>query len=309
MHLPRRATLALAAITLLAGPASGQDRLEVVASFSILGDLVAEVGGERVAVTTLVGPDGDAHVFQPTPADARAVSKADIVVVNGLGFEGWLTRLVDAAGYKGPLVVAAKGVAPLALAGEDHGHGAKHGHAHARAEDDPHGWQDVRNAIAYVGNIAEGLAAADPAHAADYRARAAGYTATLLALDAEVKATLGPVPGRQRRVITSHDAFGYYARAYKVEFLAPVGMSTEAEPSAGDVARLIRQIRKEGVRAIFVENVTDPRLVQQIARETKAKVGGRLYSDALSGPDGPAATYVDMIRHNTRTIAGALAGS
>jgi zinc/manganese transport system substrate-binding protein len=308
--IPRRVLLgALALLTATAAaPAAATERLPVVASFSILGDLVAQVGGDHVAVTTLVGPDGDAHVYQPTPSDARAVAVARLVVVNGLGFEGWMTRLIEAAGYQGPVVVAASGITPRPAAdGHTHGHG--HGRAkHAPAEDDPHAWQDVRHAIRYVTAIADALVAADPANAASYRTRAAAYGATLEALDAEVRSTLGAVPARQRRVITSHGAFGYYAAAYGVTFLAAVGVSTEAEASAGDVARLIRQIRNEGVRAIFVENVSDPRLVQQIARETKARVGGKLYSDALSGPDGPAATYVDMIRHNTRTIAAALAG-
>lgn len=309
MHIVGRATVALAAIMLLVGPASGQDRLAVVASFSVLGDLVAQVGGERVAVTTLVGSDGDAHVFQPTPADARAVSTAHLVVVNGLGFEGWMTRLIEASGYKGPTVVASKGVKPLAMTDEEHAEAgaAKHGHGHLVL--DPHAWQDVRNVVMYVANIGEALASADPAHAAGHRARATAYAATLQALDAEVRAALAAIPARQRRIITSHDAFRYYGKAYGIEFLAAVGMSTEAEASAGDVARLIRQIRKEGVRAVFVENVTDRRLVQQIARETKAMAGGTLYSDALSAPGGPAATYVDMVRHNTRTIAGAFVGS
>jgi zinc/manganese transport system substrate-binding protein len=309
MPFARRAALALAT-ALLAGPAaSAGEPLQVVASFSILGDLVARVGGDRVAVTTLVGPDGDAHVYQPTPADARALAAADLVVVNGLGFEGWIDRLVAASGYRGPIVVASRGIEPLP-SGDGHGHGHGHGHrGQAAHQPDPHAWQDVRNVIAYVATIAAALEAADPAGADAYRAAAATFTEELAALDAEIRGSLAAIPRERRRLITSHDAFTYFAHAYDVEFLAASGVSTEAEASAADVARLIRQIRKEAVRAIFVENVSDPRLIEQIARETGAKIGGTLYSDALSGPEGPAASYVAMMRHNATAIAGALAGS
>lgn len=293
------AALAAAAVALAALPALAQplaQPLKVVASFSILGDMVRQIGGDAVTVTTLVGPDGDAHVYEPTPADARAVAAADLVVVNGLGFEGWMGRLTKASGYKGPVVVASRGVKPIE-GGHDHGH--DHG-------EDPHAWQSVGNARVYADNIAAGLAKAAPAMADGLRARQAAYAAELDTLDREIKAALAAVPKADRRIVTSHDAFGYFARTYGVTFLAPVGVSTEAEPSAGDVAKLIRQMKKDKVKAVFVESIADPRMLEQIARETGARIGGRVYSDALSGPDGPAATYTAMMRHNIRQFAEAL---
>lgn len=295
------AALTAAAVALAALPALAEP-LKVVASFSILGDLVRQIGGDAVTVTTLVGPDGDAHVYEPTPADARAVAAADLVVVNGLGFEGWMGRLTKASGYKGPVVVASRGIKPIK---GDHDHGHADGHDHGHGED-PHAWQSVGNARIYADNIAAGLANTAPAAADGVRARHAAYTAELDALDREIKAALAPVPKADRRIVTSHDAFGYFARAYGVTFLAPVGVSTEAEPSAGDVAKLIRQMKKDKVKAVFVESIAAPRMLEQIARETGARIGGRVYSDALSGPDGPAATYTAMMRHNIRQFAEAL---
>lgn len=305
MPIRRRAVLGLiAASALVPARAVAQDRLPVVASVSILGDLVARVGGDRVAVTVLVGPDGDAHVFQPSPADARAVAGARAVVVNGLGFEPWLDRLIEAAGYAGPVIVASRDVTPLALArgeADDPDHAADdHGPA------DPHAWQDVANARLYVAAIAEGLAAADPGGAATYRANAAAYGAELDALDAAIRAAVAALPPDRRRIVTSHDAFAYFARAYGVTFVAPQGMSTEAEASAADVAALIAQVRAEGTPALFLENVSDPRLLDRIAAETGAAIGGTLYSDALSGPEGPAASYLAMMRHNIATLTAAL---
>lgn len=290
------AALAAAAVTLVSLPALAEP-LKVVASFSILGDMVRQIGGSEVAVTTLVGPDGDAHVYEPTPADARALSSADVVVTNGLGFEGWMARLVKAAGYKGPMVVATKGVKPIKGDHDDHDH--DHG-------DDPHAWQSVANARVYADNILAALVKAAPDRAGRLRAGHAAYRAELDTLDGEIKAALAAVPKGDRRIVTSHDAFGYFARAYGVTFLAPVGISTEAEASAGDVAKLIRQMKKDKVKAVFVESIADPRLLEQIARETGARIGGRVYSDALSGPEGPAPTYTAMMRHNTRQFADAL---
>ncbi|WP_207482365.1 metal ABC transporter substrate-binding protein [Arenibaculum pallidiluteum] len=288
--------LGLAAATPVAA-----EPLKVVASFSILDDMVRQVGGEEVSVTTLVGPDQDAHVYEPSPADARAVAGADLVVVNGLGFEGWMDRLIRASGTKARVVTASARVKPIS---EDENHG--HGHGHGGA--DPHAWHSILNAMIYVDNILSGLIQAAPLRAEVFRARAAAYREELDRLDAGVRRTFAAVPADRLKVLTSHDAFGYFARDYRITFLAPVGFSTEAEPSAGEVARLIRQVRKERVRAVFIENITDPRLIEQIARESGAKVGGTLYSDALSAPGGPAATYVEMIRQNARQIAGALAG-
>ncbi len=303
----RRNVIAFALVTMLPGFALAQGAVpaapvKVVATFSILGDLVREVGGERVAVTTLVGPDGDAHVYSPSPADAKALAEAKLVVVNGLRFEGWIDRLVKASGTKAAVAVAARGVKPIA-AEDDHAHG--HGHSHGAA--DPHAWQDIANAKAYVANIAAALSAADPAGAGIYEANARAYAARLEALEAEVKSAIAAIPAARRKVITSHDAFGYFARAYGIAFVAPQGVSTEAEASARDVAAIIRQIRRDKVPAVFLENVTDPRLVERIARETGARMGGRLFSDALSPPDGPAGTYIAMMRHNIRTLTAALA--
>jgi len=279
------------ALVMLAMPAAAAP-LEVVASFSVLGDLVRQVGGDHVRVTTLVGPDGDAHVFEPTPTDARAIQAAQLVVINGLGLEGWMTRLLQSTGYRGAVLVAAAGVTPHSGSGGI----------------DPHAWQDVANVGIYVKAIVEGLAQADPGHAADYREAGAVYGRALEDLDREVRAAFARIPPGERKIITSHDAFGYYGAAYGLTLLAPAGVSTEAEPSAKAVGALITQIRKEHIKAVFIENMSDPRLIQRIARESGATIGGRLFSDALSPADGPAATYVAMIRHNTGLITRALAG-
>jgi len=316
--MPNRTPLLAAASLALAwlAPAAGAAEVEAVASFSILADIVENVGGDRVSVRTLVGPGGDAHVYQPTPADAEAITQADIVFVNGLGFEGWLPRLVEAAATKAPIVEAAAGVAAHRAQEEGHGHEAEEGgHAQEAAADqdhgalDPHAWQDVGNALTYVMTIADGLCRVDAAGCDSYRANAAAYTETLKALDAEVKAAIGGLSPAQRTIITPHDALGYYARAYGLTILAPEGFSTESEASAQDVAAMIDQIRERKASALFVENIKDPRLIEQISEETGAVIGGELYSDALSGKDGPAPTYVDMIRHNTQTIVAGVTGS
>lgn len=305
LFLAALATLAVATTS----PSWAADKLKVVTTFTILGDMARNVGGEHIALTTLVGPNGDAHVYQPTPADARALAQADLVIVNGLGFEGWIDRLVKASGYKGPLVVASDGISAL-KAEEDHDHGHSETHAEKskdqhHGEIDPHAWQDLANGRLYVANIARALAAADPAHADDYRPRAEAYDGELVALDRDIRSRLDAIPADRRKVITSHDAFRYFGRAYGIDFHASVGLSTESEPSAGDVAALIRQMRDQGIRALFVENITDPRLVQQLAREAGAVIGGTLYSDSLSSPTGPAPTYFDMFRHNASEIAKA----
>jgi zinc/manganese transport system substrate-binding protein len=301
--LTRREALAATALAALfvAASARAQDRLNVIASFSILGDFVKNVGGDRVEVATLVGPNGNAHVYAPSPGDAKKVADAKLVFVNGLGFEGWLERLVKASGTKAPIVVATKGIKPLERAG---GHDHDHDHDHGRV--DPHAWQSVANAKIYVANIRDALIAADPAGKDAYLANAAAYLAKLDALERDVREVVAKIPADRRRVITSHSAFGYFQDAYGVSFTAPQGVSTEAEASAKDVAAIIAQIRKQKVAAVFLENVTDPRLVEQIARETGAKVGGTLYSDALTDDKGDATTYIDLIRHNLRQLASAL---
>jgi zinc/manganese transport system substrate-binding protein len=298
------------------------DKIKAVASFSILGDMVREVGGDRVEVTTLVGPDGDAHVYEPTPADARNLAASNILFVNGLGFEGWMDRLDKSSGFKGPVVVASKGVTPRHMVEEEgHGHGEEHakdedhGHdEHAKGEEhegeeeitDPHAWQSLANGKIYVANIRDGLIAADPDGKSVYEANAAKYLDAIATEEAAVKDTLGNLPQDRRRIITSHDAFGYFGAAYGIEVIAPEGVSTESEASAKDVAKIIRQIKAEKIPAVFIENVTDHRLLDQIARETGAKIGGTLYTDALSPPDGPAPTYLGMFRHNIEALSQAL---
>lgn len=307
----------------LAGPAvaKANEPIPVVATFSILGDMVARIGGEHVSVTTLVGPDGDAHVYEPTPAAARTVSEADLLFVNGLDFEGWLDRLVDASGFDGTRVVVTDRIEPIPFEDGDDQHDSdehdeheEDGHAeHAEAEGhdhhgafDPHAWQSLGHAIAYVDNIAAALAKADPANAAAFDQNRAAYVDEIEALDAEIREMVASLAADRRTIVTSHDAFQYFGQDYGLTFLAPQGLSTESEASAQDVARLIESIRGEGISAVFVENITDARLLKQIANETGATIGGTLYPGALSGLDGPAPTYLDMMRHNATTLAQAL---
>ena len=379
-----KSAAALVALSLAAAPATAKadEPIPVVASFSILADMVERIGGEHVDVTMLVGPDGDAHVYQPTPAAARAVSDAEILVVNGLEFEGWMDRLIEASGFDGVEVVATNGIEPIAYEDEhddheDHDHEghahAKHaeeeehdhnhaghdhdehaekaehdhdGHDHAKETEhehhdhaehddhaghddhdhhghdehaeagghhqhhhgayDPHAWQSLGNAVIYVDNITAALAQADPENAGTFYENRAAYVAELEALDADIRAIIAGLPENRRTVVTSHDAFQYFGRDYGLTFLAPQGLSTESEASAKDVARLIERIRAEGITAVFIENITDPRLLEQIANETGATIGGTLYPGALSGPNGPAPTYLDMMRHNATTLAQAL---
>ena len=293
----RQAIVGAAAFAALiaAGPASAQEKLKVVTSFSILADFVKNVGGERVDLVSLVGPNGDAHVYAPSPADAKKIADAKVVIVNGLGFEGWINRLVKASGTKAPVVVATKGVKSR-KAGGGHGHD----------DSDPHAWQSIQNAKIYVANIRDALGAADPAGKSAYEVNATGYLAKLDALETEVKAEIARIPADRRRIITTHDAFGYFHDAYGIDFIAPVGVSTESEASARDIAKIITQIKKQKIPAVFMENVSDPRLVKRIADETGAKVGGTLFSDALSDAKGPAPTYIDMMRNNLKQFSVAL---
>ena len=302
----RRPLVAALALMLLA-PVSvraqgGGDKLPIVATFSILADLVREVGGERVAVTSIVGPGADAHVYSPSPSDSRTLGRAKLVVANGLGLEGWIARLARTSGAKAPLVEAAAGVNALGLRDA---HGNAHGHGHGGV--DPHAWQDVANAKVYVANIRDALARADPAGTELYKANAAAYLEKLDALERDIRDAVAAIPAERRRVITSHEAFGYFARAYGLDFVAPQGVSSDAEPSAKDVARIIRQIKAERIPAVFLENAGNPRLMERIARESGARIGGQLYADALSPPDGPAGTYIAMMRHNIRALSEALA--
>ncbi len=293
--------LALAASALPAA-AQNADKLKVVATFSILGDIVRNVGGDRIDVATLVGPNGDAHVYSPTPADGRRLTEAKVVFTNGLKFEGWIDRLIKSSGTKAARVEAAKGVKPLK--GEEGGHG--HGHHHDHGGADPHAWQSIGNAKTYVANIRDALIAADAAGKEAYEANAGAYLKRLDELEAEVKSLVASIPAERRRIITSHDAFRYFEAAYGIDFVSPQGVSTESEASAKDVARIIQQIRRDRIVAVFVENVSDARLMERIAKETGAKIGDRVYSDALSEPNGPAGTYIDMMRHNIRAFSAAL---
>jgi len=321
MLKPIRRALTLTVITLsfFGGSRAFAEPLKVVASFTVIADLAKNVGGARIAVTTIVGPDGDAHVYEPSPADAVAMAKADIVLVNGLHFEGFLRRLVEASATRATIVELTKDVTPIAFkpdfaeADESHPDEAEDAHAdgddHDHGSVDPHAFQSIPNAEIYVRNIADVFCAADAAGCDTYRSNADAYAGKLNALDSEVRAAIAAIPAEKRVVITSHDAFGYFEHEYGLAFLAPQGLSTDAEPSAADVARLVEQVRHDKAAAIFVENITNPRLVEQIAAETGIKVGGSLYSDALSGPDGPAATYIDMMENNLRQIKGAISGS
>jgi zinc/manganese transport system substrate-binding protein len=277
--------------------------LPVVASFSILADMVKQVGGPHVEVSSLVGPNSDAHVFDPTPSDAKRLAAAKLVVVNGLGFEGWMSRLIKSSGYKGPVLTASKGVKTIPMAKSDHGHG----HSHSHTAPDPHAWQSLLNARQYVENIRVSLSAAMPAHSADFQSRATDYLKQIDALEKSTQARIAAVPMERRRVITSHDAFGYFARAYKVNFYPLQGLSTASEPSAADVVRIVNEIKKNKVTAIFAENISDPRVLQRVAKDTGANIGGTLYADALSVPGTQADTYLKMFEHNVSTIVSGIA--
>ena len=273
--------------------ANAEEKLKVVTSFSILADITQQIAGDKLELRNLVGADADAHVYQPSAEDAKAVFAADLIIANGLGFEPWLARLIDSSEAPGMRIDASAGVLPLML-DED---GAK--------VPDPHAWQNLANAEIYVQNIAKALGQADPKNAAHYHAGRDAYLAQVRSLLVEAKAGLGQLPPAQRTIITSHDAFTYLGQAYGLKFIAPQGLSTADEPSAAEVAALIRQIRADGVKAVFVENIRDPRLLQQIANEAGAKVGGTLYSDALAS-EGPASTYLGMYKYNLDTLLAAL---
>jgi zinc/manganese transport system substrate-binding protein len=285
-----RAALILLAILLGAAPLHAEGRLNVVASFSILADFVTNVGGDRVNVTSLVGPNGDVHVYTPAPQDAKIIGDAQLVVINGLGLEGWLPRLLQSSGSKATIVTASKGISPLKLG----------------AEADPHAWQSVENAKVYLQNICDALAQADAADAGYFRQNADRYLAELDALEREVRGDVEQIPAERRKVISTHDAFGYFAKAYGITFIAPLGVSTETEPSARDIAAIITQVKKDQIPAVFLENITDDRLMRRISQETGAKVGGTLYSDSLTDEKGLVPTYIAMVRHNIKALTSAL---
>jgi zinc/manganese transport system substrate-binding protein len=285
------ATLGTLAAALMAViPLQAQEKINVVASFSILGDFAKNVGGDRVNVTTLVGANSDVHVYTPAPADAKKIADAKLVIINGLGLEGWLPRLVQSSGSKAAIVTTTNGIAPRKLG----------------SDADPHAWQSVVNAKIYVANIRDALIAADQPGAPAYRANADAYLAKLDVLDREVREAVAQIPEARRKVISTHDAFGYFAAAYGIVFIAPQGVSTESEPSARDIAAIITQIRTVKIPAVFLENISDPRLMRRISAETGARIGGTLVSDSLTGENGDAPTYIDMVRHNIKALTSAL---
>jgi zinc/manganese transport system substrate-binding protein len=294
MRIKSLLAAALVVVLPLTARAEVPEKLRVIASFSILADFVSEVGGEKVDVRMLVRANGDVHVYQPSPSDAQALTRAQLIVVNGLGLEGWMSRLISASAAKAPVVVATLGVTP------------REGEEDGKRGIDPHAWQSIANAKIYVANIRDGLSAVDPADADYFKTRTEKYLARLDRTDTRVRAAIAEIPERNRRIVTTHDAFGYFGAAYGFEFIAPQGVSTEAEPSARDIARLIAQIRKEKVPAVFLENVSDPRLMKRVSEESGARIGGDLFSDSLSPGDGPAPTYIDMMNHNMDELKKAL---
>jgi len=311
MHRVIRKLLAasIAGAALLSDASFAAEPVPVVASFSILGDLVRVVGGERVSVITLVGPDEDAHVFEPKPTDAKTLVQSRLLIVNGLGFEPWAQKLAKSAGYKGETVVASRGVKPLVMAEED-AHGEK-GHkdkGHHHDEADPHAWQNPHNVVLYTRNIAAALTKVDPAGATVYQTNANAYVKELQALDTWAKAQFAAIPADKRKAITSHDAFGYLAAQYQIKFLAPQGVSTDAEPSAREVAQLIRQIQRERIKAVFVENMSNPKLLAQLGKDAGVTVGPALFVDALSAAGGRADSYLKLMRHNVTQLAAGMRG-
>ena len=278
---------------LLSMSLSAAEKLPVVTSFSILADMVHQVGGEHVQITNLVGPDADAHTYEPSPDDAKALLEARLIIKNGLGFEPWLDRLVTSTETKATVISASHGVIPRAL-DED-----------GATVADPHAWHNLANSELYIANITRALIAADPANQADYERNSKAYLKQIYALLAKAKARFAALPAGNRRIVTSHDAFGYLGQAYGIDFMAPQGLSTEREPSASEVAALIRQIRQAHVKAVFMENIKDARLLKQIADESGARIGGTLYSDALAA-SGPASTFAGLFRYNLNTLYEAL---
>lgn len=287
----------------LVGQAIAGERIQVVASFSILGDLVKNVGGDRVLVHTLVGENSDAHVYQPTPTDAKLLARAQLVVVNGFGFEGWIDRLIKSSGYRGKVVVASTGVKTLKRPHTKASRHADHDH-----EADPHAWQDMSNVILYVDTIEQALSEVDPAGKAIFQGNARQYKREIAMLDQHIRQAFAAIPAERRKIVTSHDAFGYFGRAYGVTFISPVGVNTDAEPSAKEIGRIIQQIKREKIPAVFMESISDPRLLERIRLESGARIGGTLYSDSLSKAGAPAPSYLEMMRHNATTLLSSLNG-
>ena len=277
-------------LILITSISTASAKIKVVSTFSILGDMVKNIGGDKIELTTLVGPNGDGHVYEPTPADAKSIANADLVFVNGLGFEGWIDRLVKASGYKGKIIIATKGIKDLKFEGEL----------------DPHAWQDLSNGRIYIKNIKNALTDINPKNSDYYKKKFIAYDEILESMDKSTKDRFADISKKNRKVITSHDAFLYFGRAYDIDFRSPVGVTTESEPSAGELAALITEMRKDGIKALFAENITDPRLIKQLAREVNAEIGGTLYSDALSDDSEPANTYINMFNYNVNELVSVL---
>ena len=294
------------ACLVMGGPALAADKPIAVATFSIIADLTQRIAGDHAQVLTLVGPDGDAHVFEPGPKESAELAGADLLIANGLGFEPWLERLEDASGFKGKVIVASDGVTLLAADEEHEAHEAEEEEGHHHEGVDPHAFQDLANAQIYVANIAKGLSESAPDHAADFKANADKLIAEIAALDRQLKADFGALPEEKRRVLTSHDAFHYFGRAYGIEFVSVQGLSTEAEPTAADLVKVVRQARDGHLSAIFLENMSDPRLAETVAQEAGVRVGGELYADALSDSSGPAPDYLSLIRYNAKQLLAAM---
>ncbi len=298
MKITMKSLLAVIIVALLgvapATRAQDDKPLKVVASFSILGDMVKNIGGKAIDLTVLAGPDADMHTFQPTPAQVKAIAEADIIAINGLGLDRWMQPLIESSGTHAKLLVASAGV-KARFFGED-----------VRQTVDPHAWQNITFGRIYIRNIANALIGAAPEHGAMFRENMIKYDAELKKMDANIRDAFKNIPPEKRKIITSHDAFGYFGEAYDITFLAPQGLSTEAEPSAQAVAKLINQIKEEKVSTVFIENLSDPRLMEQIADETGARMGGTLYSDALSPPSGPAPTYLGIFKNNVPKMREAM---
>ena len=278
---------AIFAIIIFTSMSIASAKIKVVSTFSILGDMVQNIGGNNIELTTLVGANGDGHVYEPTPADAKSVAAADVVFVNGLGFEGWIDRLVKASGYKGKVIIATEGIKELKFEGEL----------------DPHAWQDLSNGRIYIKNIKNALTDVDPKNSNLYKKNFIAYDKILESMDKSTKDKFADIPKKNRKVITSHDAFLYFGRAYGIDFRSPVGVTTESEPSAGELAELITEMRKDNIKALFAENITDPRLIKQLAKEVNAQIGGTLYSDAFSDISEAAYTYINMFKYNVNELA------
>ena len=287
-------------LMIISHQAIARDKLKIITSFSILADLVEQIGGDNIIVESLVPPNADMHLFEPNPSDIARLAAADLIIVNGLGFEPWFDRVASSLPQQVIRITASDGVKPLAFAHDDHGDGPHDG-------SDPHAWLDVNNVRSYVRVISAALATSDPDHRTDYDQNLARYDAALAALDADIRRAVAQIPPQRRKLVTTHDAFGYFSKAYDIEMRALLGIGREAQPSAKDLARIIRQIRAEAVPAIFLETMIDPRLARQIAIESGAKIGGTLYSDTLSAKNGPAGTYIAMMETNIKEITQALA--